>query len=99
MASGLSTQQQQQQRAPRRWKRLPVSFAFSSARRWPSRRVLGFLARVQFQLSAEQRENVIRRLDIYLATTAEGRAGRDGSSRRKLRNSDGSSGQPRSSRG
>jgi len=39
------------------------------SRRWPSHQALDFLARVQFQLSAEQRENMIRWLDIYPVTT------------------------------
>lgn len=88
LASGLSTSSSS---AP--VEMTPGIFRLLSARRWPSR-ALGFLARVQFQLSAEQRENVIRRLDIYLATTTEGQDGHDGSPRRKLRNS-GASGQSR----
>jgi len=53
---------QQQQRAA--VETIPGIFRLLSTRRWPSHRALDFLARVQFQLSAEQRENVIRRLDL-----------------------------------
>lgn len=64
---------------------IPGIFCLLSVRRSAfSRRALGFLARVQFQLSAGQRENVIRRFDIYLATPTENY---DGPFRRKLWNS------------